>query len=229
MLLGIASDSVQSVIRATNAGKSADDRGERRKNKRAAAASDMVFLDLLARIDELNDQIAALRGNIKALDKKLRDEFGDDYLEDMAQMYLDDREMESLAGLSPQKREERIRALLSNKMLNNDGSVKAGYEHLDIALLLAALREESDLQQRLDKLDEARASGDREAARKALGDDALSDTLTHESYTELQDRFAESVNGQDAEVREAEKAQPTQSEENQDVANTTCFNVHTFG
>jgi len=175
-LMGLQGGSVESVQKRGLALSGAISRAQEANARRAKTATeDAAFLDLLSRYNDLKQELADIRGKIATLDEELRAEYGDDYLDDMAKMYLSESELEPLGGLDPVEREERIKALLSDKMLNDDGSIKDAYKGTKIARFLEQMKKEAAIQERINKLKKAHESGDPEAARNALGNDELTD------------------------------------------------------
>ena len=183
-----------------------------------ASTDDVIFLDLLARIDTLNERLADVRENIKTLDEELRAEYGDDYLEIMAQKYLDEDALSTLEGLSPEQREAQIKALLSDRMLNDDGTIKDAYKDTKIAKILEQMKKEADLQERVDRLIKAHESGDPEAARKVLEEDELADDAAHNVRKQnLKEKFGPSASGANAEALKAKEAELASALEAKDV------------
>lgn len=91
---------------------------------------------LLNDIAALEKELADLNERIAEQEQAMIDQYGEDYMDDMADMYLSDEERASLEGLSPEEREAKIREMLSDKMLNPDGSIKDEYKDQPIADLL---------------------------------------------------------------------------------------------
>jgi hypothetical protein len=149
----------------------------RHEQQRKNGVGDVVFLDLLQRIDELNQDLGEIRARNEGYEAELVDEYGDDFLEDMAQTYLSEEELESLDGLNKEQREQEIKDLLADKMLNEDGTIKEGFQDLTIAKLLQGENEEQEMINRIDQLQNAHDSGDRKMALEALKNDELEDDL----------------------------------------------------
>jgi hypothetical protein len=143
----------------------------RHEQQRKNGVGDVVFLDLLQRIDDLNQDLGEIRARNEGYEAELVDEYGDDYLEDMAQTYLSEEELESLDGLNKEQREQEIKALLADKMLNEDGTIKEGFQDLTIAKLLQGEKEAQDITSRIGQMQNAHDSGDRKMALEALKND----------------------------------------------------------
>lgn len=120
-------------------GKSAADRAYR----------DMLLMSLL---DQLQADIDATMQRIEVLEDRLIAEFGDDFLEDNARMYLGEDMPERPPGISDAEWNKLLQDKLADKMLNPDGSIKAEYLHLDIAKWLAEQRRLAALQAQAEKV-----------------------------------------------------------------------------
>lgn len=173
-LMGLAGGSVESIQKRGNAlAKAITAAQEAKAQKEKSSTDDMIFLDLMQRINELSEQLAETRQRNRKLEDEMKAEYGDDYLEDLAQMYLDDDALNALSGLSPEEREKQIRAMLMDKILNEDDSIKEEYKGTKIGELAKGWKKEQDIADRMDALEKAQESGDPEQARKALADDNL--------------------------------------------------------
>lgn len=108
------------------------------ENGKKSGRMDIAFLELLNEIDRLNVEIKALDDRIIEIEAGLIAEFGEDYLEDMALMYLDEDQISGFEGMTAQEREDAIIEALKTKMLDENGEIKPEYMGLEIAELVKA-------------------------------------------------------------------------------------------
>jgi len=125
------------------------------EQEKANKGNDPMLLALLNQIEELRQELIELNISIAEQEQAMRDQYGDDYMEDMAQTYLSEEELKALEGLSPEDREDAIRAVLNDKMLNADGSIKDDYKDQPIAQLLADWKRRDDISAGINKLEDA--------------------------------------------------------------------------
>lgn len=115
------------------AGQSSAGAGKK-KNRAAEAAYREALLNGL--MERLNTQLEEIEIRVVELEERLEAEFGKDFLEDNAQMYLGDAMPERPPGMSDADWQAMLRGELASVMLGPDGKAKAEYGHLDIALWL---------------------------------------------------------------------------------------------
>ncbi|GAK34626.1 hypothetical protein JCM17846_28740 [Iodidimonas nitroreducens] len=112
-LMGLQGGSVESVSnRSAAASKKFSDVVNEERRREKERASTTAWLDLLNQI----------QAEIDALERPFRDEFGDDYINAMAQRFLSEEEYNSVETDA-----ERAQ-LMYDKYLNPDGTVKDEYQ-----------------------------------------------------------------------------------------------------
>lgn len=114
---------------------------ERLKANGRAGGIDVAFLAMLDEIERLSIEIAALETQIETLRGELVAEYGEDFLEDMAQMYLSEDELAALEGMSEAERQASIEQALMDKMLDEDGNLKPEYAGTTIGQYVYAQRQ----------------------------------------------------------------------------------------
>lgn len=114
--------------------------GPKRKKERAAEQAFRETL-LASLMERLNARLEEIDGRIGELETRLEAEFGGDFLEDNARMYLGDAMPERPPGMSDAEWQALLRGELATQMLGPDGKVKDQYAHLDIALWLQEMQE----------------------------------------------------------------------------------------
>lgn len=115
---------------------------------------DIAFLQLLSDIERLNDELDGLRKDIAAYEAKFEAEYGADWRDDLASMYLSEEELAKLEGLEGREREQAIIEALSAKMLNPDGTIKDEYKGNEVAEYLVKLEEADQLVVKRDQCEE---------------------------------------------------------------------------
>ena len=176
-----------------------------KKGKRAAerAYQDILLMNLQ---NQLALEIEATLERIEVLEERLVAEFGEDFLEDNARMYLGDDMPERPPGMSDEEWNKLLQDKLADKMLGPDGKPLPQYAHLDIAHWLAEQRRLADLEKQAghvvkgaERLAEGGLTQDEEATLKAqLQTETLA--VLNKSETELKNDtlrkpFKESVVG----------------------------------
>lgn len=115
------------------AGQSSAGAGKKKNRAAEAAYREALLAGLMER---LNAQLEEINTKVEELEERLEAEFGKDFLEDNAQMYLGDAMPERPPGMSDADWQAMLRGELAAVMLGPDGKAKAEYGHLDIALWL---------------------------------------------------------------------------------------------
>ncbi|MEQ8693793.1 MAG: hypothetical protein RIC85_00480 [Gammaproteobacteria bacterium] len=105
--------------------------GEKSKKKRAAEEAFREAL-LTGLMEQLTARLEEIDTRIGALEERLEADFGADFLEDNAQMYLGDAMPERPPGMSDSQWQAMLRGELGALMLGPDGKAKEEYAHLDI-------------------------------------------------------------------------------------------------
>jgi hypothetical protein len=113
---------------------------ERLKASGKSDSIDIAFLALLDEIERLSIEIAKLEEQIESLRAELVAEYGEDFLEDMAQMYLSEDELAAINALPPEEHEEAMLKALQDKMLDADGNLKPEYADTAIGQYVHAMR-----------------------------------------------------------------------------------------
>ena len=126
-------------------------------------ADEALFLSLLS---DLEADLQDTRQRREGYEQELVDEYGEDFVVDMAERFLDPEIVQRLPGESEQQYRERLEQELEELMLNPDGSIKAGYEDMTIALWLHEKFEEERLEAQISTLHDLDAEI---AQREALG------------------------------------------------------------
>lgn len=119
-------------MRTLGSAAGSDQGGAKKREKRAAERAFREAL-LEAFLERLDARLEEIDAQVQSYETRLLAEFGDDFLEVNARMYLGDEMSDRPAGLSDDQWQALLRRQLEAKMLKPDGSVKAEYAHLDIA------------------------------------------------------------------------------------------------
>jgi hypothetical protein len=95
---------------------------------------DILLMHLLDEIQRLNNELETLRRDMAVMEAGFEAEFGSEWHDAMADMYLTDAEKEAFEGLTGDARDEAILQAMKDKMLNADGSIKDEYKDTPIAV-----------------------------------------------------------------------------------------------
>ena len=195
----ISSGSIEGVaLRGKALSKYHDEIRSRAERKGGKTAETILLLDLLNDIERLNREIAEIADIIEATREELIAEYGEDFLEDMAQKFLINGELDELEGFSPEDRDAAIIEALSEKMLDDEGNIKPEYEGLTIAVHVEALGTYGEkVVQRDADIDQVRAlEASNGTDKPAQTDTMMSAVLTvMDEGTSLKRNFAQQASG----------------------------------
>lgn len=125
-------------------------------------AGDILLMHLLDEIQRLNQELADLRRDMAKMEAAFEAEFGTEWHEAFADMYLSDAEKDAFEGLEGAERDEAILQALKDKMLNGDGSIKDEYKDTKIAKYVQMHEREQQVSHKAEVLKHAVDSGDPE-------------------------------------------------------------------
>jgi len=148
---GLKSESVAGVMKtgAIMAKEAQGSLAEKAEKQAKERASDVILMALL---NDLERELADVRERRMAYEEVLIEEYGEDFIVDMAERFLDPEIVERLPGESEEDYRARLEQELEDLMLNDDGSIKPEYDGLTIALWLHEKDEEESLELERDEL-----------------------------------------------------------------------------
>lgn len=161
---------------------------------------DVLLMHLLDEIQRLNDELAGLRLDMAKMEAEFEAEFGSEWHDAMADMYLSDDEKDAFAHLSGDERDEAILQALKDKMLNPDGSIKDEYKDTPIAVYVHKHEQEKVRTAQVLKLETSIEKNDPDLARSELREVAefdkkgvVSETFESKTGAGLSGQFEDAV------------------------------------
>lgn len=116
--------------------------GDSKRAKSERSTADHLFLELLSNIERA---IAENNVRLAEFHAWAEENYGEDYWNEFAEMYLSPEQMETLEGLSGEARDEAIMDMLIAEMLNPDGSIKTEYQGSEVAEYVASVQRDRSL------------------------------------------------------------------------------------
>lgn len=164
---------------------------------------DILLMHLLDEIQRLNNELETLRRDMAVMEAGFEAEFGEDWHDDMANMYLTDAEKEAFEGLTGDARDEAILQAMKDKMLNADGSIKDEYKDTPIAVYVQMHEVEKQKSQHKADLERSIELDDPDLGRAILR--SMQEQEVHGSVNEVLERDqAAGLSGQFAEAAKTE-------------------------
>ncbi len=166
----------------------------------------MLYVTLL---QDMQDRLNDLNASLAKREQALKDKYGEDYINAMAQSYLSEEEQKGLTS-----NQERLKAL-AGKFLNPDGTIKDKYKHLEEAKYVQEWQEAEQLRSVINKYENKQTLTPED--RQELTETAQSLGLAG------QDNFALQVDNQSVEATVASLVDEVESN-NKQQTNSVAFN-----
>jgi len=175
---------------------------ERANGKGKDSMADLLAM-LQDRIDDINLRLGEIREQIGQVEDRLKEQYGENWLEVMAETHLSEEDLQDLEGLSGDDREKAIREKLMDRILDENGNPKSGYDGLDIAEASKLWRQEQVQEQKLENLQdgykEALEKGDPQIAIQVIEENNQAGWAVRQTHSkDLASVFAEARDNNNA-------------------------------